>query len=874
LTFQNGLDLHGGARTLNIDANTVTISGAIADSTGGGSLTKNGVGTLYLTGSSGNTYSGTTTVNRGTVYLNKTSGYAIPGNLTMYSPVDTPGLWVEQSETFVTQQRANQIDPTCVLTFVNFIGNNFSHFQLGGFSTTLGGISGVGIVQNTESGTVAASTLTIGNSADYWFGGYLRNRASAGGGAVSVAKTGVGTQTLSGDGITYSGSTTISEGTLILENITNSSLLARNITDNGTVGLGCTNGDILPNFSGVISGTGGLTKTGGATVTISGSSGNTYGGPTTITDGRLILAKTSGYAIPGSFTISNGNTYVVVQYPNQFPATAKVSFTGTGDPHFEMYGNTVTVAGISGTGGGAIQNTEGESGPCDGTLIVNNADDCSYSGIIRNNAGGTGTLALVKSGTGTLTLKGYYCSEFTGGLTVNDGTLDFNGASYIPACNYAITGGTLNTRGLSRTIGMFQITGGTVTGTGSLTSASPYDIQAGTVGVNLAGSGIALNKTGSGTAILSAANSYTGTTTISAGTLQLGNGGATGTLASTSGIAVGAGAIFDVNRSGSISFSSKISGTGTLAKNGSGSLTLLGNSFSGNLRVNDGALSYSGTSTLPVGNYIVTGGTLSLGARSQSIGTFQITGGSVTGTGTLTSNANFDVQGGSVTQILGGTTGLNKTGLGSATVARPTYSGATSVAEGILTITGSLPGGNYAISGGTLNIGSLIKSIGTLRISGGTLAGTGKLTSGSTYDVRGGTVEAILAGSSGLTKTQIGTAVLKGGNTYSGTTLIDEGVLALSGGGQISTLSTIDCRSTFLVNDGSHVVGNITGSGVTLVGNGAQLTAHSIVQDTLTVGGNYGSLLPASAAVPEPGVLILLALAIVPLAALVQKKKK
>jgi hypothetical protein len=116
--------------------------------------------------------------------------------------------------------------------------------------------------------------------------------------------------------------------------------------------------------------------------------------------------------------------------------------------------------------------------------------------------------------------------------------------------------------------------------------------------------------------------------------------------------------------------------------------------------------------------------------------------------------------------------------------------------------------------------------------------------------------------------------VLKGGNTYSGTTLIDEGVLALSGGGQISTLSTIDCRSTFLVNDGSHVVGNITGSGVTLVGNGAQLTAHSIVQDTLTVGGNYGSLLPASAAVPEPGVLILLALAIVPLAALVQKKKK
>jgi autotransporter-associated beta strand protein len=862
LTLKNSLDLAGGARSIYCGANTVYLQGGMSDSVGGGSLTKTGTATLYLNGA-GSSYTGSTSLIGGNAYFNTTSGYAIPGDLILGG----------NTQMFVNVVGSNQIATTSKWTWTGT--GAWQELKLFGHSQTVTGLvsnTGGAVIESTwdESG-YDALTLTINNSTDCFYRGVIRDTCYGSTGALAIVKTESGTQTIASGDISYTGGTTIDKGKLVFQDVTNSDFAARPVTNNSVFGL-CAADDHFT-FSGVISGSGSVEKTGGNRLTIAGSSGNTYAGSTTISEGTTVLAKTSGYAIPGSFTISNGNTYVVVQNPDQFPASAKVSFTGTGDPHFEMYGNTVTVAGISGTGGGAIQNTEGESGPGNGTLIVNNADDCSYHGIIRNNAGGSGTLTLVKSGTGTLTLNGPYSSEFTGGLVVNGGTLDFNGASNIPVCNYTITGGSLNTRGLSRTIGTFQITGGTVTGTGALTSASPFDIQAGNVNVRLSGA-VALNKTGSGTAILTTTNTYTGATNISAGTLQLGNGGSTGTIANSAGVVVSPGATFDVNRSGSISFTSKISGTGTLVKNGLGTLTLSGNSFSGNLRVNDGALTYSGTSTLPVGNYTVTGGALNLGARTQSIGVFQITGGSVTGTGTLTSSADFDVQAGSVTQILGGTTGLNKTGSGSASVASPTYTGATSVADGILTFTGSLPGGNYAISGGKLNIGALIKSIGTLQISGGTLAGTGKLTSSSTYDLRGGTIEAILAGNYGLTKSQTGTAVLKGANTYTGTTLIDGGVLALSAGGQISALSTIDCRSTFLVNDGSHTVGNITGPGVTLVGNGAQLTAHSIVQDTLTVGGNYGSLLPASAAVPEPGVLVLLALAIVPLAALVQKKKK
>ena len=67
------------------------------------------------------------------------------------------------------------------------------------------------------------------------------------------------------------------------------------------------------------------------------------------------MAKTAGYAIPGNLTISNSGTYVIVQNANnQFGPTSTV--TVSGGSHFETFGNTVTVGGISGSG--YIENTE------------------------------------------------------------------------------------------------------------------------------------------------------------------------------------------------------------------------------------------------------------------------------------------------------------------------------------------------------------------------------------------------------------------------------------------------------------------------------------------------------------------------------------
>jgi len=122
----------------------------------------------------------------------------------------------------------------------------------------------------------------------------------------------------------------------------------------------------------------------------------------------------------------------------------------------------------------------------------------------------------------------------------------------------------------------------------------------------ISGTGMNLTKVGAGTAILAAAtvNTYSGTTTVSGGTLQLGNGGTTGSLDTTSTVSVETGAVFAVNRSNAVAqgadFSaSAITGAGGFAQTGTGTTTLstTGNSYSGGTTVNNGELRVTGSLT-------------------------------------------------------------------------------------------------------------------------------------------------------------------------------------------------------------------------------------------------------------------------------------
>jgi len=182
-------------------------------------------------------------------------------------------------------------------------------------------------------------------------------------------------------------------------------------------------------MNGVISGGYRMIKTGVSELILTNQ--NTYTGGTRIYRGTLSLACETGYAILGDVDFrkcysGSGKTLAVLHGDDdgmpQMEPTAVVYFDGDiGSQYLDLRGHTLTLAGISNltttsNGRSAIQNHAENTA---GTLVVNNSSDHTYRGIIRDNGG---TLALVKRGTGTLTLDGW-AHQFTGGLTVEQGTL-------------------------------------------------------------------------------------------------------------------------------------------------------------------------------------------------------------------------------------------------------------------------------------------------------------------------------------------------------------------------------------------------------------------------------------------------------------------
>ena len=194
----------------------------------------------------------------------------------------------------------------------------------------------------------------------------------------------------------------------------------------------------------------------------------------------------------------------------------------------------------------------------------------------------------------------------------------------------------------------------------------------------------AVNQIGGGTTTLTAANSYSGITTISAGTLQVGAGGATGTL--------GTGAVINnaalaFNRTGALTVANTISGNGAVNQVGTSTTSLTGNNtYSGTTTISAGILSVGAggtTGTLGTGA-VINNATLQL---NRSDATFTLAN-NISGTGALTKTA----AGTSTTLILTGTN---------------TYSGTTTITEGTVQVgaggtTGTLGSGGVVTTGGTL----------------------------------------------------------------------------------------------------------------------------------------------------------------------------
>jgi autotransporter-associated beta strand protein len=358
---------------------------------------------------------------------------------------------------------------------------------------------------------------------------------------------------------------------------------------------------------------------------------------------------------------------------------------------------------------------------------------------------------------------------------------------------------------------LVTFSGGTVTnGTITNNTATNFAAQSGSVAAILAGSA-GLTKSGTGTLSLTAANTYSGTTTVNEGTLQLGDGGSAGSLSASSSIVNNATIV--INRSNSVTqgtdFSSAaITGLGSLTQAGTGTLSLTAaNTYSGTTTVNGGTLQLGNggsTGSLSASSAIVNNGTFAIN-RSNSVtqGT-DFSGAAITGTG-------------SFTQAGTGTTTLN---------AANTYSGTTTVNSGTLVASNEsalgASSGAITASGGTLDLGGNgFLRTGLVTISGGTVTnGTITNNTATNFDAQSGSVAAILAGSAGLTKSGTGTLSLSGANTYTGTTTVDEGTLSLGTSGSLTATTSVTVTNGATLLLGSSAPNRINANAALNLGGG------------------------------------------------------
>jgi autotransporter-associated beta strand protein/T5SS/PEP-CTERM-associated repeat protein len=225
-------------------------------------------------------------------------------------------------------------------------------------------------------------------------------------------------------------------------------------------------------------------------------------------------------------------------------------------------GSNGTATVSSGTWASSGNLTVGQSGA--GTLNVSGGSVANTTGYLGYEAGSVGTatvsngtwattgdLAVGVSGTGTLNITG---GQVFVGSTLSKGTY---GTINLNA------GGTLQI-GVGDTTGVLDVAAFTNNGTliFSRSDASTYS------GI-ISGTG-AVTKQGGGTLTLDGANTYTGLTTISAGTLQIGSGSTTGSIAGN--VVNSSSLIF--SRSDASAYSGIISGTGTIQNAGAGTTTL------------------------------------------------------------------------------------------------------------------------------------------------------------------------------------------------------------------------------------------------------------------------------------------------------------
>ncbi|WMT91979.1 autotransporter-associated beta strand repeat-containing protein [Pelagibacterium sp. H642] len=477
-------------------------------------------------------------------------------------------------------------------------------------------------------------------------------------GTGGLTKTGDGSLVLAQNN-TYSGGTTISAGTLQLGDGGTTGSILGDVTNNGTLAF---NRSDSYTFAGTVSGTGSLEQIGSGTTILTAD--NTYSGGTTIGVGTLQLGDggTSGSILGdvtnnGTLAFDRSDTYT---FGGLISGTGSVTHTGSGTTILtadNTYSGDTTISagtlqlGDGGTSGSIVGNVTNN-----GTLAFDRSDTYTFGGTVS----GTGSLEQIGSGTTILTAD----STYSGGTTISAGTLQLG--------NGDTTGSIV----------------GDVTNNGVLAIDRTNTL---TLDGQILGSG-ALVQQGPGTTILTANNTYSGGTTISDGTLQLGNGADSGAIV---GDVVNDGTLI-FNRTGLLPMPGVISGSGNLMQQGDGTTVLLGdNTYSGPTHVVAGALYVNGNQTSAQGLTSVADGA-TLGGLGIIGGNVEIGDGATlspgdvgVAPGTLTINGDLALGSGSLLDYSFGQTNVVGGALNDLTVVQGDL-----VLDGTLNVTTS-PGGSF-----------------------------------------------------------------------------------------------------------------------------------------------------------------------------------
>lgn len=507
--------------------------------------------------------------------------------------------------------------------------------------------------------------------------------------------------------------------------------------------------------------------------------------------------------------------------------------------------------------------------------------DTGSNGNLVLNGTMTGSGSLTKNGLGSLTLPG--TNTASGGITLNAGKLVVNG---VGSGTLTINGGTLETTG-NRTNTVPVVVNNdwaySTTSNSALTLNGSIDLAGATRTISIGFSGgnsflelggIVSNGgfalTGTGVFRLAGANTYSGTTANNQTTLRLRNqralqnstllqsgtgavvfdtittatfGGLSAsdpslslTLTNTSNAAV---ALTVGNNNETTAYAGSLTGLGSLAKTGAGTLTLSGsNSYAGSTTVSAGTLLVGNASALGSGiaNLTAAGGTLDLGGFGVTrSGTVSFTGGTVQ-SGTITNDTvAFAAQSGAVSAVLAGAAGLTKTTSGTVTLSGAnTYSGATTLSAGTL-----LLGNASAIGSSTLTPGSNAMLSASVPLTGANSVAN-NITTGATPFIVGGTNALELSG----TITQSGNSTVQfsnpGGTTLSGAIWLSNTTTARS----LIFSGTADVVVTGAI--GNNPVDNATGaSNLTYNGSGV-LTLAGTNSFTGSLNVNGGGTLSVS----------------------------